>query len=47
MSGSGSQGKWLASSVTEKDVKDLREAGYLTTEIAHRLPAKEQVIPTP
>src|SRR4051812_2695239 len=25
MPGSGSQGKWVASSITEKDVKDLRE----------------------
>ena len=47
MSGSGLQGKWMASSVMEKDVKELREARYLTTEIVHRLPAKEQVIPTP
>ena len=46
MSGSGSKGKWEASSVTEKDVKELREAGYLSAEIAHRLPAKEQVITT-
>ena len=37
----------MASSVTAKDITELREAGYLTTEIAHRLPAKGQVIPTP
>ena len=47
MSGSGSQGKWVASSITEKDVKELREAGYLTMDVAHRLPTKKQVIPTP
>ena len=46
MSGSGSQGKWVASSVIEKDVKELQEAGYLLADIAHRLPAKKQVIPT-
>ena len=47
MDGSGSKGKWEASSVTEKDVKDLRSAGYLSADIAHRLPDKDQVIPTP
>src|SRR5215216_542913 len=47
MSRSGSQGKWVASSVTEKDIKELRVARYLTAEIAHSLPAKEQVIAAP
>ena len=47
MSGSGSQGKWVASAMTEKDVKELREAGYMSADVAHRIPAKEQVIPTP
>src|SRR6266511_872342 len=47
MSGSGSQGKWVASSVTEKDVKELREAGYLSADVTHRIPTKKQVIPTP
>ena len=47
MSRSGSQGKWVASSVTEKDVKELPEAGYLTTDVAHSPPAKKQVNPTP
>nr|XP_045087525.1 fibrous sheath CABYR-binding protein-like [Aegilops tauschii subsp. strangulata] len=42
MSGSGSKGKWEASSITEKDVKELQVAGYLSTDIAHRLPAKDQ-----
>src|SRR3990170_8096619 len=47
MSGSGSKGKWEASSITEKDIKELWGAGYLSAEIAHRLPAKDQVVPTP
>ena len=46
MSGSGAQGKWMASSVRE-DITKLREAGYLAEEIAHRLPAKGQIVPTP
>ena len=36
----------MASSVTEEDIKKLREARYLTAEISHR-PAQGQVIPTP
>ena len=47
MSGSGAQGKWMASSVTEKDITKLREAGYLAQEIAHRLLAKGQIVSTP
>ena len=47
MYGSGAQGKWMASSITEDDIKELREAGYLAKEIAHRLPAKKQIVPTP
>ena len=47
MSGSGSQGKWMVSSVKEKDITQLRAAGYLAKGIAHRLPSKGQVIPTP
>ena len=47
MSKPGAQGKWTASSFTEKNIKELREAGYLAKEIAHWLPAKKQVIPTP
>ena len=47
MSGSGAHGKWMVSSVKEKDITKLREAGYLAQEIAHRLPAKGQIIPTP
>ena len=37
----------MASSVKEKDIAELREAGYSAKEIAHRLPAKGQVIPAP
>ena len=37
----------MASSVTEKDITKLQEAGYLAQEIAHRLPAKGQIVPTP
>ena len=31
----------------ENDIKELQDAGYLSTDIAYRLPAKKQVIPTP
>ena len=37
----------MASSVKEKDIAELREAGYLAKEIAHHLPTKGQVVPTP
>ena len=37
----------MASSIKEKDIKKIREAGYLTKEIIHRLPAKGQIVPTP
>ena len=37
----------MPSSVTEEDIKKLREAKYLTTEVSHRLPARGQVVPTP
>ena len=47
MSGSGSKGKWEASSINEKDIKDLRSAGYLAADIVHRLPDKDQIVPTP
>ena len=46
MSGSGAQGNWMTSSITEEHIKELREVGYLAKEIAHRLPAKKQIIPT-
>ena len=47
MSGSGGQGKWMVSSVKEEDITELRAAGYLAKEIAHRLRAEGQVVPTP
>ena len=34
---SGAGGKWMASSVTEEDITKLREAGYLSENITHRL----------
>ena len=37
----------MVSSVKEKDIAELRAAGYLAKEIAHRLPAQGQVVPTP
>ena len=47
MSGSGGQGKWMVSSVTEEDITELRAVGYLAKEIAHRLLAEGQIVPTP
>ena len=43
----GSQGKWMASSVTEEQIQKLRNAGYLSSNIAHRLPDEGELIPTP
>ena len=37
----------MVSSVKEDDITKLRAAGYLAKEIAHRLPAEGQVVPTP
>ena len=37
----------MVSSVVEENIKELREVGYLAANIAHRLPAKKQIIPTP
>ena len=37
----------MVSSVKKEDIKKLREAGYLSKDIAHRLPAKGKIIPTP
>ena len=37
----------MASTVREKDIKKLREAGYLAKKISHRLPTVGQVVPTP
>ena len=47
MFGSNLQGWWMPSSVTEEDIKKLREARYLTAEISHRLPPRGQAIPSP
>ena len=43
----GAGGKWVASSIMEGHIKKLRKAGYLASDIAHRLPEKGQLIPTP
>ena len=37
----------MVSSVTEGHVKKLRKAGYLSKDIAHRLPEEGQLLPTP
>ena len=37
----------MASSVKEKDITELRAAGYLSSDIAHRLPNEGKLIPTP
>ena len=37
----------MASSVMEGHIKKLRGAGYLAANIAHRLPAAGQIVPTP
>ena len=37
----------MASSVIEEDIMKLREAGYLSVNITHRLQAEGQIIPTP
>src|SRR3954469_12215302 len=44
---SGAGGKWMVSSITEGHVKKLRKAGYLSKDIAHWLPEKGQLLPTP
>ena len=36
----------MPSSITEEDIKKLREARYLTAEVSHRLPARGQIVPT-
>nr|XP_040258257.1 nucleolar and coiled-body phosphoprotein 1-like [Aegilops tauschii subsp. strangulata] len=47
MSGSGANGKWDASSVTDGDTLKLKEAGYFPTNVVHRAPEEGQIIPTP
>ena len=37
----------MVSFVTKEQVKKLRKAGYLSSDIAHRLPDKGQLLPTP
>ena len=37
----------MVSSATEGQVKKLRKAGYVSKDIAHRLPKKGQLLPTP
>ena len=37
----------MVSSVMEENIAKLREAGYLATDIAHRLPDAGKIIPTP
>ena len=37
----------MASSIQNEDIAKLREVGYLTADIRHRLPTPGQVIPTP
>ena len=37
----------MASSVTEGPIERLRGAGYLSSDIAHRLPDEGELIPTP
>ena len=37
----------MASSIMEGQIKKLRKAGYLSNDIAHRLPDKGQLIPAP
>ena len=44
---SGAGGKWMASSVTEGQIQKLRSAGYLSSDIAHRLPIEGELVPTP
>ena len=47
MAGSGSNGKWEASSVTDGDILKLKEASYLPPNVTHRAPEEGQIIPTP
>ena len=37
----------MASTVQEKDIKQLRGAGYLAQKIGHHLPLAGQIVPTP
>ena len=44
---SGAGGKWMASSITEGQIQKLHDAGYLSSDIAHRLLDEGELIPTP
>lgn len=37
----------MASFIKEKDIKKLREVGYLAKEVTHQLQDKGQIVPTP
>ena len=37
----------MVSTVRDKDIKKLQEAGYLAKRISHRLPTAGQIVPTP
>ena len=37
----------MASTVREKDIKRIQEAGYLAKKIGHHVPPAGQVVPTP
>ena len=47
MAMSGANDKWEASIVTNSDIEQLKRAGYLSADVAHRAPEEGQVIPTP
>ena len=47
MAGSGANEKWDASTITDGDIMKLKEAGYLSADIAHRAPEEAHIIPTP
>ena len=47
MASSGSNNKWEASTVTDQDIRDLKEAGYLPANVFHCAAEEGEVIPTP
>jgi hypothetical protein len=47
IAGSGANGNWDASIVTDSDIVKLKQAGYLSADIAHRAPEAGQIVPTP
>jgi hypothetical protein len=40
-------GKWEVSTVTDKDIRELKDAGYIPANIFHRAAEEGQAIPTP